>query len=92
MDLSGFVGGPTFGQWIDGFDGMVHAGEKCSKPMAMVVQLGTVPEDAEQNFEFSRRAIQAQLPIFYSFRSAANSISLMLTHQEHSARRLKASR
>jgi acyl-CoA synthetase (NDP forming) len=90
LDLSGFAGGAAAAQWVDGVDGMLEASRKSSKPMAMVMQLGTVPEDAKAVLALSQRFIQAQLPTYLSFSGAANSINLMLTHNENRGGGLEA--
>jgi acyl-CoA synthetase (NDP forming) len=83
LDLTGFVGGPTSREWVDGFEGMLKAAEACTKPVAIVMQLSAVPEDAQGILALSRRAVRAQFPIYLSFSGAASGIGLVLDHQEH---------
>ena len=83
LDLSGFVGGPTSREWVDGFDAMLKAAKACMKPVAIVMQLSAVPEDAQGILALSQRAVRARFPIYLSFRGAASAIGLLLDSQKH---------
>ena len=78
MDLTGFSGGPTSREWVTGFDAMLKAGQNCTKPMAMVMHLSSVPEDAQGIQVLSQKSIGLKFPTYLSFRGAASGISLVL--------------
>lgn len=82
LDLSGFSGNGGLSPWVDA---MLKASQRSAKPVAMVLQLSTVPEDAEEILTLAKKLVLLQLPIYLSFRSAANSINLMLTYNENRA-------
>ncbi|MFC1895796.1 CoA-binding protein [Thermodesulfobacteriota bacterium] len=78
LDLTGFVGGPTSSEYVAGFDGMLKAGQRCTKPVAMVMELSTVPEDAQGVVALSQMAVRSKLPIYLSFGGAARAIRSVL--------------
>ena len=50
------------------------------KPVAMVLELSIVPEEAEAIASAVRGCIASRLPVYHSFASAANAINLVLNH------------
>jgi acyl-CoA synthetase (NDP forming) len=52
------------------------------KPLAMVLEPSIMPEEAEAILAAIRGAIASELPVYYSFATAANAINLVLTHAE----------
>jgi acyl-CoA synthetase (NDP forming) len=50
------------------------------KPVAMVLEPSIVPEEAEAIWAGILGCVAAELPVYFSFASAANAISLVLTH------------
>jgi acyl-CoA synthetase (NDP forming) len=52
------------------------------KPLAMVLEPSVMPEEAEAILAAIRGAIASELPVYYSFATAANAIGLVLTHAE----------
>jgi acyl-CoA synthetase (NDP forming) len=63
-------------------DEMLVASRASSKPVAMVLEPSFVPEEAEEIFPFIQKVVASGLPVYYSFASAANAISLVLNHHE----------
>ena len=51
-----------------------------SKPTAMVVEPSVLPGEAEANLALLEECVSAQLPVYFSFTSAANAINLILSH------------
>jgi acyl-CoA synthetase (NDP forming) len=52
------------------------------KPLAMVLEPSIMPEEAEAILAAIRGAIASELPVYYSFATAANATNLVLTHAE----------
>jgi acyl-CoA synthetase (NDP forming) len=52
------------------------------KPLAIVVQTDISPEQTKKGYSFVQKCVAFELPIYYSFASAANAISLVLSHNE----------
>jgi acyl-CoA synthetase (NDP forming) len=50
------------------------------KPLAMVIEPSVMPEEAEAILAAIRGAIASELPVYYSFATAANAINLVLNH------------
>ncbi|HEX76676.1 MAG TPA: hypothetical protein G4O12_08900 [Dehalococcoidia bacterium] len=86
LDLSGFARGEMFSSWVDA---MLEASQRSSKPIAIVLQVGTVPEDMQELLPLVKKFVASQLPTYLSFRGAATSINSMLTYNENHAGRLK---
>jgi acyl-CoA synthetase (NDP forming) len=57
------------------------------KPVAMVIEPSIVPEEAEAILAAIHGAIASKLPVYYSFATAANAISLVLDHAERQSKR-----
>ena len=52
------------------------------KPVAMVIEPSVMPEEAVPILAAIRGAIASELPVYYSFATAANAINLVLNHAE----------
>ncbi len=52
------------------------------KPVAMVIEPSVMPEEATPILAAIRGAITSELPVYYSFATAANAINLVLNHAE----------
>jgi acyl-CoA synthetase (NDP forming) len=92
LDLSGFASPQStapgaMSRWADGMFEMIPAS---SKPIAMVLQLSVVPEDANELMLIAQRFVSSQVPTYMSFAGAATSINLSLTYKESYPGRLKA--
>jgi acyl-CoA synthetase (NDP forming) len=57
------------------------------KPLAMVIEPSVMPEEAEAILTAIRGAIASELPVYYSFATAANAISLVLNHSERQSKK-----
>jgi acyl-CoA synthetase (NDP forming) len=58
------------------------------KPLAMVIEPSVMPEEAEAILAAIRGAIASELPVYYSFATAANAINLVLNHAEKRSKEL----
>ncbi|MDH4068095.1 MAG: hypothetical protein OEU97_04075, partial [Dehalococcoidia bacterium] len=58
------------------------------KPLVMVLELSVMPEEAEAILAAIRGAVASELPVYYSFASAANAINLVLNHTEKRSKEL----
>jgi acyl-CoA synthetase (NDP forming) len=63
-------------------DGILAETRAALKPMAIVVQTDIAAEQVKKNYTFLQRCVASELPIYYSFASAANAIHLVLSHNE----------
>jgi acyl-CoA synthetase (NDP forming) len=63
-------------------DGILTESRAALKPIAIVVQTNISPEQVKKAYSFVEKCVSSELPIYYSFASAANSINLLLTHNE----------
>jgi acyl-CoA synthetase (NDP forming) len=63
-------------------DGMLAESGAALKPIAIVVLIDISPEQVEKAYSFVQKCVSSGLPVYYSFASAANSINLLLTHNE----------
>jgi len=63
-------------------DGILAESRAALKPIAIVVQTDISPEQVKKVYSFVQKCVSSELPIYYSFASAANSINLLLTHNE----------
>ena len=53
-----------------------------SKPMALVLKPGILPEQAKQLFDLTQKCVDLGLAVYTSHASAAKAISLVLSHNE----------
>lgn len=60
--------------------GMLEASKVVQKPMAFVIEPELSPEKAKDSLSLIQEFTDAGLPVYYSFASAANAISLRLGH------------
>lgn len=58
------------------------------KPLAMVLEPSIMPEEAAAILAAIRGAIASELPVYYSFATAANAINLVLNHTERQSGKL----
>jgi hypothetical protein len=63
-------------------DGILAETGEASKPMAIVVQTGNSSEQAKKLYLFLKKCVSCELPVYYSFSSASNAISLFFNHSE----------
>jgi acyl-CoA synthetase (NDP forming) len=63
-------------------DGLLAESRAAAKPMAIVVQTEISPEQVKKVYSFLQKCVSSELPIYYSFASAANAINLVLSHNE----------
>jgi acyl-CoA synthetase (NDP forming) len=57
------------------------------KPLAMVIEPSVMPEEAGAILTAIRGAIASELPVYYSFATAANAINLVLNHSERQSKK-----
>ena len=63
-------------------NGILAESRAASKPIAVVVQKDNSPDQVIKNNSFVEKCLSFELPVYYSFSSAANSIDLVLKHRE----------
>jgi acyl-CoA synthetase (NDP forming) len=63
-------------------DGILEESRAASKPIAIVIRTDILPELAKKVYSFAQKCVSSELPIYYSFASAANAIDLLLRHNE----------
>ena len=71
-------------------DGMLAESRAALKPIAIVVQTDISPEQAKKAYSFIEKCVSTELPIYYSFASAANAINVVLSHKEKRLGKLHA--
>jgi hypothetical protein len=62
--------------------GIVSQSRAASKPLAIVLQANISPEQVKKFYSFAQKCVSSELPVYYSFASAANAIDLVLNHHE----------
>jgi len=62
--------------------GILTQSRAASKPLAIVVRTHISPEQAKKVYSFIQQCVSLELPIYYSFASAANAINLVLNYKE----------
>jgi acyl-CoA synthetase (NDP forming) len=63
-------------------DGMLAESRAALKPIAIVVQTDISPEQVKKAYSFVQKCSSSELPVYYSFASAANAINLVLSRNE----------
>jgi acyl-CoA synthetase (NDP forming) len=63
-------------------DGIVSESKAALKPLAIVLQANTSPEQVKKFYSFVKKCASSELPVYYSFASAANAINLVLNYKE----------
>jgi acyl-CoA synthetase (NDP forming) len=63
-------------------DGIISESRAASKPLAIVLQANVSPEQVKKFYSFAQKCVSSELPVYYSFASAANAINLVLNHHE----------
>jgi acyl-CoA synthetase (NDP forming) len=63
-------------------DGILAESRAALKPVAIVDQTDASPEQVKKTYSFVQKCVSSELPIYYSFASAANAINLVLKHNE----------
>jgi len=63
-------------------DGIVSESRAALKPLAIVLQANISPEQVKKFYSFVQKCVSSELPVYYSFASAANAINLVLNHHE----------
>jgi acyl-CoA synthetase (NDP forming) len=63
-------------------DGILAESRAALKPMAIVVQAHMLPEQVKKAYSFLQKCVSSELPIYFSFASAANAINLVLSRHE----------
>jgi len=63
-------------------DGMLAESGAALKPIAIVVLIDISPEQVEKVYPFVQKCSSSELPVYYSFASAANAINLVLSRNE----------
>jgi len=76
----------TRGRLLDVLNRMLEASKTFSKPIAMVLEPSILPEEQKGIFSLIRKCVSLRVPVYYSFASVANSISLVLSHKQRNAR------
>jgi len=71
-------------------DGILAESRAALKPIAIVVQTDISPEEVKKVYSFVQKCVSSELPIYYSFASAANAIHLALIHNEKRFGKLQA--
>ena len=61
---------------------MAKAARAASKPVAMVLIPSVLPEEARDAFPAIQQMVSLRLPVYFSFASAADAISLVLSYYE----------
>ncbi|MFC1904740.1 acetate--CoA ligase family protein [Chloroflexota bacterium] len=64
-------------------DGMLEAHRASSKPMAMVIVPGMLPEEAQNTFPLIQKCVDSGLTVYSSYAGAAVAINLVLSHNEN---------
>jgi len=59
---------------------MLVVSKATSKPVAIVLEPGILPEEAREVFSLGQKFVSSGLPVYYSFASAANAIDLVLRY------------
>jgi len=74
---------PSFARQMDKLVAMIlEKSTASSKPMALVLEPGILPEQAKQLFDLTQKCVDLGLAVYYSHASAAKAISLVLSHNE----------
>ncbi|MFW6147750.1 MAG: acetate--CoA ligase family protein [Thermodesulfobacteriota bacterium] len=63
-------------------DGILKETKSALKPIAFVLRTGISPELAKKVSSFVQKCAFSQLPVYFSFSSAAHSLDLVLRHRE----------
>ena len=63
-------------------DGILAESRAAFKPIAIVLQTDITPEQVKKLYFFLQKCVSSELPIYYSFASAANAIDLLLSRNE----------
>jgi acyl-CoA synthetase (NDP forming) len=58
-------------------------GGESSKPLAVVLEPSILPEESRGIFTLLQKYVSSELPVYYSFASAANAIDLVLSYYEN---------
>jgi acyl-CoA synthetase (NDP forming) len=62
--------------------GILAESRAASKPIAIVIRTDISPEQAKKVYSFVQKCVSLELPIYYSFASAANAMNLVLSYHE----------
>jgi acyl-CoA synthetase (NDP forming) len=63
-------------------DGILAESRAALKPIAIVIRTDISPELAKKVYSFAQKCVSSELPIYYSFASAANAINLVLRQND----------
>jgi uncharacterized protein YdhG (YjbR/CyaY superfamily) len=63
-------------------DGILAERKAALKPLAIVLQSDISPEQVKKDYPFLQKCVSYELPVYYSFASAANAINLVLCNNE----------
>jgi len=63
-------------------EGIMSESSAALKPAAIVIRTDISPEQAKKVYSFVQKCVSFELPVYYSFASAANAINLVLSHNE----------
>jgi len=63
-------------------DGIIKESRAAVKPIAFVIRTDISPEQTKKVHLFVQKCVSANLPVYYSFASAAHAIDLVLRHRE----------
>jgi len=63
-------------------DGILAESRAALKPIAIVDPTDISPEQVEKTYSIVQKCVSSEVPIYYSFASAANAINLVLKHNE----------
>jgi len=75
---------PSFRKQMDKLIAMIlEESIASSKPMALVLEPGILPEQAKQLFDLTAKCVDLGLAVYYSHASAAKAINLVLNHNEN---------
>ena len=62
-------------------EAMLEMSKIASKPTAIVFEPSILPEETREIFSLIQKFVSSGLPVYYSFTSAANAISLLLRYK-----------
>lgn len=63
-------------------DGIMAESRGALKPMAIVAQTDISPEQIKKVGSFLEKCVSSELPVYYSFGTAANALHLVVSHNE----------
>ncbi len=69
-------------QMHEAVDRILAESQANSKSLAIMVETSLSPEEAKKTLPFVQKCVSSRVPVYYSFASTANAISLFLNHSD----------